>query len=139
MKRGRKAALTFHQQLAVGGFCEDEWRKISLLQAELRHEAKPHMNAVMDLQRKNRQRRAAPRFKFERQFLDEALARARAGRAVTLALKRPYGGASAVLGMACRWCWQKYRRKITPQYARNCWDEFRACEAALLRASTMLS
>ena len=140
MKRGRKPVLTYMQRIGVGGFCEDEWRKLCEKQAFNRHDALPHMEQVRQAQ----QKLTRARFKYERQIhsekIDVAIARARSNRmARVIAVRRPYAEADPILGRALFWCWQRYKKRITRQYARDCWDSFRECEAAIARASSQIS
>ncbi|MCP2219934.1 hypothetical protein [Bradyrhizobium elkanii] len=139
MKRGRKAILTDIQRWGVGGFCEDEWRKLCEKQTFDRHDALPHMKQVREAQQKI----TRARFKYERQIhsekIDVAIARARSNHlARIITVRRPYAEAAPILGRAIFWCWQKYKKRISRQYARDCWDSFRECEAAIVRASGQL-
>jgi hypothetical protein len=140
VKRGRKPILTETQRWDVGSFCQEKWRQLCERQAFERHDASPHMAEVREAQRRNRR----ARWKYERQInaqrIDIALARARSNRlARVITLRRPYAEADPILGKAIFWCWQKYKKRISREYARDCWDSFRECEAELERASSHIS
>jgi hypothetical protein len=143
MKRGRKAVLTTKQRWAVGAFCEDQWHQLCERQTFERHDALPHMAEVRELQMRNRRWLRKPsltRFDYERDLnandIDAAIARARTNRlARVIRVSRPYAEAGPILGKATFWCWQKFKKRITREYARDCWDSFRECEAELIRAS----
>jgi hypothetical protein len=133
VKRGRKALLTTGQKIDVGGFCQDQWRRIMNAKAMARFEAGPHMAEIGESQEKVRR----SKWKFvqvkESEKIDASLKRARKRRLEPLELKRPHGRADKVLGQATLYCWRKYRRRITREYARDCWDLFRKWEIAILR------
>jgi hypothetical protein len=140
VKRGRKPILTTMQRWGVGGFCEEQWRQLCEKQAFERHDALPHMAEMREAQRRNRRARFAYERRINAEKIDIAIARARTNRlARVITLRRPYAEADPILGKAIFWCWQKYKKSISREYARDCWDAFRECEAEILRASSHLS
>jgi hypothetical protein len=127
MKRGPKPTLTASQRLNVGAKCDAAWAKLT----DTRTMNPPHMSKIREVQAANRR----VRWKYEVQRGSEKIDKLLGPRAVrddgsiargvSLKIVRPYGRVNEALMQGVAMSWRRYRKRITLDYARDCWDMFR--------------
>jgi hypothetical protein len=141
MKRGPKPILTQTQRFDLGAECEAAWREFATDAALKSRDHLLHVQQIQEVQQ--RLVSAKVRWKFEAQRgsekIDDLLKEARGNRVNTLPIRRPYQHSEVVLRRAVKWCWKIFRKKITPGYARDCWDYFRKCEVRIMAGMKSLN
>lgn len=134
MKRGPKPLLTDEQREKVGKFCERRWQEIVIRAGEksiqLSEEDEAAYASAVAHNRLVLLKWS--RFEFARsaasERVDGVLKRAGVSRHRSPTTKQPYAKKQVVLGEAAAWCWRNFRRRITSDYADECWDDFRELE-----------
>jgi hypothetical protein len=142
---GRKPALSFFQEIAVGGECERLWLALADRKALAQHDRQIRALGIRDEQgRLNRIPLPLRKMPQEEkrgdgltvsetlaevsQEIDIALA---AGRLVSIPLKRPRSSHAKIIARVIEWCVQNYSIKITTRRTEHCWKKFRSLERQL--------